>query len=92
MLGVQLLMMIMMSCLHPLSPMHAARAPELEVLHAHRLPRLPPLLLHAEDADIDDVVRSLLCLPLTSELDSRMFSYEPYRDSSSTQQQQQASS
>ncbi|KAF6265825.1 NAD-dependent glycerol-3-phosphate dehydrogenase [Scenedesmus sp. NREL 46B-D3] len=45
-----------------------------------------------EDADIDDVVRSLLCLPLTSELDSRMFSYEPYRDSSSTQQQQQASS
>jgi hypothetical protein len=35
------------------------------------------------------VVRSLLCLPLTSELDSRMFSYEPDREASAEQQQQQ---
>jgi hypothetical protein len=33
------------------------------------------------------VVSSLLCLPLTSELDSRQFSYEPDKEDGTQQQQ-----
>jgi hypothetical protein len=46
-------------------------------------------VVRADGLDIDDVVSSLLCLPLTSELDSRQFSYEPDKEDSAQQHQQQ---
>jgi hypothetical protein len=53
------------------------------------MPAAAAVVVCADGLDIDDVVSSLLCLPLTSELDSRQFSYEPDKEESAQQQRQQ---